>query len=111
MFISQTCISFTNAPNPVQISILMQDFAMDEQMEKVLRDDGTLEAAMETWKRHHLDDLFVCYSVPDKYFNFTFECKDLLIRLNVPITVQTCMNRWPMDLALAQFGKKFLEKF
>jgi hypothetical protein len=46
------------------------------------RDQGALRQLCENWRNFHMDNEIVCYTMPDKLYNFTFNCAQVRLFLN-----------------------------
>jgi len=92
----------------IQTSIVMMDIAQDDTYEKRLRDQGALQQLCENWRNFHMNNEIVCYTMPDKLYNFTFNCAEHLRSLGAEELTLRSMERFPNCVPLRKFGPDFL---
>jgi len=93
----------------IQTSIVMMDLAQDDALQQILTDNGALQQLIDNWRTYHMDDLVVCYTMPDKLFNFTFNGTDEKLKeWGVADLTRTAMEKYPDSAPMQKFGSSLL---
>jgi len=95
----------------IQTSIVMMDLAQDDQLEAKLTQCGALAQLVSNWRTHHLDNPIVCYTMPDKLYNFTFGSLEELNKLGVQELTRQSMEKHTSSVPMQKFGENLLSRF
>merc|ERR1712086_723007 len=92
----------------IQTSIVMMDLAQDDTMEAALKDGGALEQLIDNWRTWDMNDRIVCYTIPDKLYNFTFGSKEKLIEWGAADLTRQAMDTHKDSVPMNKFGENLL---
>jgi hypothetical protein len=89
----------------------MSTCAVDDALEKKMAENGALERVVDSWRKHHMHDPVVCYTIPDNLYNFTFSCAEQLRNWGVPDLTRAAMRMHPNSVVVQKKGQRLLDRF
>jgi hypothetical protein len=95
----------------IQTAYWMEDLAQDDALEIKMAESGALERVVDRWRKHHMHDPVVCYTIPQTLHNFTFSCENQLRNWGVPDLTREAMRMHPNSVVVPKRGQDLLDQF